>query len=202
MEGRTTVTGRSPASLQQGPFTQGLRVGVGVRPAERLRPGLAELDHMVLGPVDSQLLRPLGQEGHAGGPQLGSSGGPQAGQLLGVTAGRLGVRAGASGGLDLVAPRRPWRRRASRTEGLGRRASPPAGHVGGRNGDQVGERLRGRIAGRLLQDGSHAGRPEKVDLYGGVEGGVETDGGGGVHDRRAGRQQLGGHHRRGRDRPL
>ena len=50
----------------------------------------------------------------------------------------------------------------------------------------------GECPGRALAllCGGDAGRAEQVYLHGGVEGGVEADGGGGVDDRRARRQHL------------
>ena len=60
-DGRTHHCHRQvAAALEKSPFTQGLRVRIGIWPTEPLRPGLAEGDHMVLGPVDPQLLGPFG----------------------------------------------------------------------------------------------------------------------------------------------
>ncbi len=112
------------AALEKGPFTQGLRVRIGIWPTQRLRPGLAELDHMVLGPVDAQLLGPLGEDRNAGRTQFGTGRGAKPSELFGVTAGCLGVRAGTPGCFDFFPPRDPGRKGRLGQQGFRRRTAP------------------------------------------------------------------------------
>ena len=76
IDGRTIVTGSRTPGLQQSPLAQRLGVGVGIRPAQSLGPGLAGGDQAVLDPVLAESFGPGGQQGGAGRPEL--AGGPGA----------------------------------------------------------------------------------------------------------------------------
>ncbi len=187
IDGRTIVTRQPAPGLQQGPLAEGLGVGVGVRPAESLGPRLAGGDEAVLDPLLAESFGPGGEQGGAGRAELLAGLALETGQHLGVPAAGVGVTAGPPGGLDLRPPGHLGRPRGVREGGLGRPAPPAAGHVGGRDGDEMGEGA-GRV--QAVEGGGHPDRPEQVDLHRRVEGRVEAHGGGRVDHDRAGGQQL------------
>ena len=154
IDGRTMVIGTvSPNWDDQGPFAQGLGVRVGVRPAERLGPGLADLDHLLLDPVLAQALGPLGQQVEAGTAELLAGRLVEPGQPLGLSGLGLGVAALAPGGAHLVAPVDVHGERVGVEQLLFGLALVGAGHVGGRHRDVV------HRAGPAVGLGQLRGRP-------------------------------------------
>ena len=93
------VIGTRVAELgDQGPLAQGLGVRVGVGPAERLGPGLADRDHLLLDPVLAQALGPLGQQVEPGAAELLAGGLVELLEPLGPAGLGLGVAPLAPGG--------------------------------------------------------------------------------------------------------
>ena len=162
--------------LGQGPLPQGLGEGVGVGEPEAGRPGPARLAQPPVHPALAQALDLGGQGRGAGRPQLPAGLPGQRGQALGGSAGLLGVGPGPAGAVGLAPPVGVDEERRPVHELLGGRPPSAAGHIAGGHGDEVGGG-----AGRPHGLG-HPDRPQHVDLYGVVEGGVEGDGRGRVDD--------------------
>ena len=178
----------------QRPLAEGLGVRVGVRPAERLGPGLADRHHLLLDPVLAEPLGPLGQQVEAGTAELLAGRLVEPAEPFGSAGLGLGVAALAPGGLDLVAPVDVHGEGVGVEELLFGLALVGAGHVGRRHRDEV---HRARCArrprpgrGRPRWPPATRDGPEQVDLDGGVEGGVEADRGGRVDDDVAAGQGL------------
>ncbi len=174
-------------------LAQRLRVRIGVRPAQRLGPGLADRDHLLLDPVLAQPFGPLRQQVQSGAPELLAGRLVELRQSLGPAGLRLAVAALAPGGGDLVAPVDLHGERVGVEQLLLRLALVGAGHVGGRHRHEVDRPAAPLGHGQLAcgdECGGHPRGSEEVDLDGGVERGVEADGGGRVHDDVAVRQRL------------
>ena len=99
IDGRMMVIGTDVAELgHQRPLAEGLGVRVGVGPAERLGPGLADLDHLLLDPVLAQPLGPLGQQVEPGTAELLAGRLVEPVEPFGPAGLGLGVAALAAGG--------------------------------------------------------------------------------------------------------
>ncbi len=165
----------------QGPFAERLGVRVGIGPPEGLGPRLTGFDHLGLHPVSPDSLGPFGQQVETGPPELAPGLLGEARQTFGTTG--LGIEIGpvAAGGVDFFTPLHFDGEAVALQQLLFGLPLVGAGHVGGRDRQEVdGTRptLTGRQLASHLHGRRHPGRTEEVDLDGGVEGGVEADGGG------------------------
>ena len=164
--------------LDERPFAERLRVGIGVGPSERLRSGGAGVDELRANPLLAHLLGPDGDHVRAGRTELLA--GPDGELALDGVAPRLSLEVSAhpaSGG-HLVTPVDRDVEPVVSEEVLLGLSLEGGGDVAGRDGDQVirpsssvafGDRPGGchRI--------SHAAWTEEVDLHRSIEWGVEGD---------------------------
>ena len=180
-------------SLDERSLAKGLRVGVGVGPAEGLRPGGAGEHQLLANPFVAKLLGADGDDVAAGRAQLSPS---ALGQLiLDGRAPRLCLEVAAESlrrvdlgppvDVDVEAMRSQQVLLGLTLEG--------AGHVAGRDGDEM---LRARSTGdggdaaRFGHGVSHSRGAQQVDLHGLIERGVEGHRRGRVDDDVAAREQL------------
>ena len=154
------------------PLAQGLRVRIGVRPPERLGPGLSDRDHLLLHPVLAQALGPLGQQVQPGPAELLTGLLVEPGQALGLAGLGLRIAPLAPGGVDLGAPVDVDGEGVGVEQLLLGLALVGAGHVRGRHREEVDRAPPAVGTGEVTgghQCGRHPGRSEQVDLDGGVE---------------------------------
>ena len=162
--------------LHEGSLAQGLRKGVGIGPPQRERTGGACRDELTADPFLPELLRFRRDEVIAGGTDFSPGLLGEAAELLWLARLCLEVVAQASGRGDFGFPRDVKAEAVLAEKLLLGFALVCAGDVCGGDGHQVCRRT-------CLGDGSRDPRwPEKVDLDGLGQRGVEGDGGGGVND--------------------
>ena len=160
--------------LEEGPLAERFRIGIGVRPAERLRPAAAGVHHSMRHPVLANSLGLVGEERRPGRPELCPCAALKLSEAVGSAALGIGIRPRPAGGGHLGPPVGLGEPAARGYELLGRIALVSTVDIGGGDGDEMGE--AGAVLGaERSQRLGHPRRAEQVDRHGAVEGSIEAD---------------------------